>query len=164
MTFYPLFAVGQFQIDPSVISSVFSAMYFSAMIVRIFAVSKTDSRRDEKKLIVVALILSATVALMPLSGGLGLSAVMMALVGISHGIIFPVGAMIINSSTLPQERGTANSIFILMINLNSTVGPVAMGFVAQAWGITLVFPILATVSVIGLVSSRYIPSVLQNQP
>jgi DHA1 family multidrug resistance protein-like MFS transporter len=156
-TFYPLFALQHFQADPADVASIFSVMYFASMMARVLAVSKVNSRAAEKRLIIIALMISASVALLPLAGGFALSAVVIALTGVAHGIIFPMGAMIINSAAGPQERGVANSIFMLMVNLNVMLGPVLMGLVAQAWGLTLLFPVLAAASVIGLVSSKYVP-------
>jgi predicted MFS family arabinose efflux permease len=157
LTFYPLYALQQFKLDPSNVALIISAMYLASMMARILVVSRVNSREAEKRLIKIGLMISASIALMPLTGGLALSAIVLALVGVAHGIIYPMGAMIINTMTPPEERGTANSIFILMVSLNSTLGPTVMGFAAGAWGLTLLFPILAAASVIGLISSRYVP-------
>jgi MFS family permease len=155
ITFYPIYALQNYYTDPAMIATVFSFMYFFSMIARILAVTLINSRTGEKRLIVTALMVSALVALLPLMRGLEQSAILVALVGVAHGIIYPMGAMTIAMSTTTLERGIANSIYMLFTNLSAALSPTLMGFVAESWGITLLFPLLAVASIIGLTSSRY---------
>jgi len=67
-------------------------------------------------------------------GSLEQSAAIFTLVGVAQGVIYPVGAIIIATSTAPSERGKANGIYMLFSNINMAVSPVLMGFVAEYWG------------------------------
>lgn len=155
MTFYPIYALQEYRADPAMISAVFSIRNLALMLVRILAVTRLASKIGERKLIVTALMTSISVAIMPLTKSYGQSAILITLTGVGHGIIFPMGAMIIAESTSPQERGTANSIYLLFNNINSTLSPVLMGFAAEVWGTALLFPMVTIASVIGLIISKH---------
>lgn len=157
ITFYPVYALREYHADPDSVAMVWSLFYFVVMIARSLAVTVLPSRIGEKRLITTALMISTSVALLPLTKSLEQSAILTTLTGVAHGIVYPMGAILIAKSTSSSERGTANSIYILFVNLNTTLGPVLMGFVAEAWGINVIFPLLAIAPVIGLISSKYMP-------
>lgn len=157
MTFYPIYALEEYNADPAMVAAVFSLRNLALMLVRILAVTRLASRIGEKRLIVAALMASTSVALLSLTQSWRQSAIFITLTGVGHGIIFPMGAMIIAESTSSQERGTANSIYFLFINATGTLSPVLMGFAAEAWGMAVLFLAIAVAPVIGLISSKYIP-------
>lgn len=156
ITFYPIHMLQEYHADPSWVATVFSLMFFSSMIARFLAVTLLDPRIGEKKLMVASLIVSTSVALLPLTKSLEQSAVILMLTGVAQGIIYPMGAMMIAKSTSSLELGTANSIYLLFINL-SMMSPVLMGLAAEVWGVAVLFPILAIASFVGLISSKYMP-------
>lgn len=154
-TFYSIYALGQYGVDPATVAAVFSLRNLALIIARFLPVTNLAPKIGNKRLLIMGLLVSTSIALLPLAQNLEQSAIFIVLNGIGHGIIYTTGAMIITESTSLWERGTANAIYFLGLSVDNILSPVLMGFAAEAWGITIIFPILAMAPIIGLIVAKY---------
>jgi MFS family permease len=155
MAFFPIIALNVYGLTPQIVSSVFMIRNLALLSSRTLVVTRMAGKFSEKKLFSISLALPVSLVLSFFLPGYIPLAILIVIAGAALGIIYPMGAMIVAESTSQQERGLANAVYYVGMNVGVTVSPIMMGVVANMVGITMIFPIVAFAPVIGLlVSSR----------
>lgn len=73
------------------------------------------------------------------------------LIGIGHGILFPVFQAMVNNLVPPYRRGATNSTFLTAVDLGIGIGMAGMGFIYEWLSLTAVFAISAVISLVGFI-------------
>ncbi len=152
-TFFPIIGLNVYGLTPQIVSSIFMVRNLALLFARTFVVTKMAGKLNEKKLFSISLALPVSLALSFFLTGYISLLILMVITGAALGIVYPMGAMIVADSTSPQERGLANAIYYVGMNIGITIGPIVMGAEANMVGITMIFPIVAFVPIIGLLVS-----------
>jgi MFS family permease len=149
-TFYPVYALETLAQQPALISAVFTVRGLALLFSRTLSVTRIVDKVGERKLILFALCLPLTLVLMLFTKNHWISASLLILTGVTHGTVYPMGAMIINKSTTKSERGVANSVYTMLTNVTTMVGPVVVGIMANFLGLAEIFSLLPITTTIGL--------------
>jgi MFS family permease len=111
---------------------------------------------SEKKLLIASLLLPLSLMLSLYFTSYTALSILIVLTGVSIGITFTMGAMIIADSTSPSERGLSNSVYFAAMNGGSMISPIIMGMLANMFGVSMIFPIVAFAPIIGVLASSMI--------
>jgi MFS family permease len=152
MTFFPIMALDVYGLSPPFVSSIFVLRNLVLLVSRTFVVTRLVGKFSEKKMLIASLSLPLSLALSFIFPGYMTLSVLIVLTGVSLGIVFTMGAMIVAESASSSERGLANSIYFSAMNVGSMISPTIMGMLANILGVTMIFPIAALVPIIGLLA------------
>jgi MFS family permease len=97
-------------------------------------------------LVISAVLTALSLILVPFMPSFVLFLVIMVLLGIPHGSIFPVTTMIIARGTDVSERNAANSYFMAYNNILFMIVPVIFGYISSTIGFHIDFIILGVIS------------------
>jgi predicted MFS family arabinose efflux permease len=155
-TFFPIIALNVYGLLPSFISNIFVLRSLVLLVSRTFAVTRMVGKFSEKKLLIASLLLPLSLMLSLYFTSYTALSILIVLTGVSIGITFTMGAMIIADSTSPSERGLSNSVYFAAMNGGSMISPIIMGMLANMFGVSMIFPIVAFAPIIGVLASSMI--------
>lgn len=149
-SFLVIFAVDKFGVSSSTAYSVFIYFFLTSFSARLLMVIKPF------KSIFIPLIFSAALTilgltLIPFMPSFLYFVILMAIVGIPHGTIFPMSSMLVARGTRPEERNVANSYFLAYNNVLFIVIPVIFGALSTKAGFTVSFLVLGAAAFLSTV-------------
>lgn len=129
-SFLVIFAVDRFHVTSSTAYSVF--IYFFALS---FASRLLMAIRPFRSIFIPlvgsSIITIAGLIMIPLMPNFLDFVILMAIIGIPHGTVFPMASMLVARGTKPEERNVANSYFLAYNNVLFIVVPVVFGALSQ---------------------------------
>lgn len=144
-SFLVIFAVERFQVSSSTAYSVFIIFFAVSFLTRL-----TMAIRPFRSLFVPLVVSSAititSLFVLPFMSSFLVFLLLMAVLGIPHGAIFPISSMLIARGTSPEERSVANSYFMAYNNVLFIVVPVAFGFMSLHIGFQDSFALLGVIA------------------
>lgn len=141
-SFLVIFAVDTFNVSSSTAYSVFIYFFATSFAARLYMAIR-PFRSLFPPLIVSAFITVASLSIIPFVGSFTYLILIMAIIGIPHGMIFPMASMLVARGTKPEERNVANSYFLAYNNILFVVIPVIFGFLSVRYGFDFSFFVLA---------------------
>lgn len=154
--FAVIFSVKQFSVSSSTAYSAFISFFVTSFAVRLSMAIK-PFKSLFLPLIGSAVVTAASLVIIPeMHTFLGFL-IIMAVLGVPHGTIFPISSMLVARGTRPEERNVANSYFLAYNNILYMVVPVIFGYLSTTIGFGPSFDILSVASIasIALLVSRY---------
>lgn len=145
-SFLVIFTVTKFSVSSSIAYSVFIYFFLTSFIARLTMAIK-PFKSLFAPLLISALITVTGLSLIPFMSSFWLFVLIMALLGIPHGTIFPMSSMLIARGTKPEERNVANSYFMAYNNALFITVPVIFGYLSYAVGFGDSFTILSVTAV-----------------
>lgn len=140
-SFLVIFAVDRFSVSSSTAYSVFIYFFMTSFASRLLMAVR-PFRSIFLPLLASAVITIVGLVLIPLTPSFLYFVILMAIVGIPHGTIFPMASMLVARGTRPEERNVANSYFLAYNNVLFIVIPVIFGGLSSKAGFTVSFIIL----------------------
>ena len=146
-SFLVIFAVDRFGVSSSTAYSVFIFFFATSMATRL-AMAIRPFKALFGPLIFSAAITMGSLFALPFIPSFFVFVVLMAVLGIPHGSIFPMSSMIIARGTKPEERSVANSYFMAYNNVLFMIIPVSFGFISLRLGFQDSFALLGAIALI----------------
>lgn len=150
-SFFPILAAS-LGATPAAISSMFSARAFGSAAARLptgMLITKVSTW------LIISLALVGTLAAMTgmaLSTALGVLAVLLVVEGIAYGVYLTAGQAFVAEHSSPTTRGSSIGVYTTAGSAGSTLGPIALGVLADLFGLTVVFWVTAVIVLIALIS------------
>lgn len=149
-SFFPILVAG-LGANPAAISAMFSARAFGSAVARLptgALITKISTW------LIISLALVATLAAMTgmaLSTALGVLAVLLVVEGIAYGVYLTAGQAFVAEHSSPTTRGSSIGVYTTAGSAGSTLGPIALGIIADLFGVQAVFGITAVIVLIALI-------------
>ena len=112
----------------------FTAFFATSLLSRAVLAWLAPIRRKNSAFLLSGLLTLAGIAVIATGHSFALFLVGMAVIGVPHGIIFPLGLSLLADSLNPEELPKANSTLIGASNVVSVAAPPLLGEVAVAYG------------------------------
>ncbi|MCW5879573.1 MAG: MFS transporter [Anaerolineae bacterium] len=150
-SFFPILAAG-LGATPAAISSMFSARAFGSAAARLptgMILTKVSTW------LVISLALVATLAAMTgmaISTALGALAALLVVEGIAYGVYLTAGQAFVAEHSSPTTRGSSIGVYTTAGSVGSTLGPIALGVIADLFGVVIVFSVTAVIVLVALFS------------
>jgi MFS family permease len=145
ITFLPLF-INEIT---GISMKIFYISYATSVVLSRLYIKKICTILNERYWPIILLLLFAATMILPLFSQQKYILVLAGLgVGISTGLSTPILTGIVAQYTLPEERGTALSVFSTSIDLGMVIGTLFIGYVINLWGYAYGFIIMAVSSVV----------------
>lgn len=156
--FAGIYAHTDLGVSYSAVTLFYSIFFATSFLSRLFLSIK---RPSENMRLVVAVTLTLTLGglvLMYFSTGSLMFGISMAVLGIPHGLSFPVSLVYISRAYNPELRHTANSYFFSIMTIVMVGGPILGGYSIQDMGFRMTFlllvPIVSVLTVFVYMYSR----------
>jgi MFS transporter, DHA1 family, multidrug resistance protein len=147
--FFPLYAAS-LGLNKAAIGSLLSVRTLASASARL-PTGALVGRLSSKRLMVMALTLSMVcVTLIPFAKTPGLLVLFVAGEGMAFGMFFASSNASIAEETTEANRGTATGMYTMSGSIGTTVGPLALGAAAAAWGLETVFWVTGAVLLVDL--------------
>ena len=146
-SFLVIFAVEKFSVSSASAYSVFIYFFLTSFIARLTMAIKPFTSLFLPMLI-SAMITILGLSLIPFMSSFLYFVLIMALLGIPHGTIFPMSSMLIARGTTPAERNVANSYFLAYNNSLFIIVPVIFGYLSITAGFTVSFLVISVSAVV----------------
>jgi MFS family permease len=144
-SFLVIFAVERFGVSSSTAYSVFIFFFAVSFITRL-SMAIRPFKALFIPLLVSSVITIGSLLALPFMSTFTVFIILMAVLGIPHGSIFPISSMLIARGTTPEERSVANSYFMAYNNVLFIVVPVVFGFLSLHIGFQDSFTILGGIA------------------
>lgn len=123
--------------------TVFYSLFFATSFMARLTLTLRKPSENLWSLVTLTMLLTlAGILLMFVSGSMILFAVTMALLGIPHGLSFPISLLYVSRSYEPEARSTANSYIFSTMTIVIVLGTVMGGIAVQDLGFRFTFLIL----------------------
>ncbi|MCL4350165.1 MAG: MFS transporter [Candidatus Thermoplasmatota archaeon] len=129
-TFVVIFAKESLGISGSLAFTLFIFFFGVSFGTRLF-MSIRPFKFLKKPVLISTIITAGALFSLPFAHNFYLLAIIMALLGIPHGVIFPISTIMISRGTKPEERNTINSYFLAYNNFLFIMVPVVFGYISQ---------------------------------
>jgi MFS family permease len=150
VNFFPLYATA-LAIDQATIGSIFAVRALASTLVRM-PVGLMTTRISTRTLMVAALALGmASLFMIPGTGNRTLLTILLAGEGICFGAFLTAGQAFIAEQFTASERGAAMGVYGVAGSVGLAFGPLALGPIADYWGITTVFSLTGVLVLMGIV-------------
>ena len=146
-SFLVIFAVERFGVSSSTAYSVFIFFFAVSFITRL-SMAIRPFKALFIPLLVSSVITIGSLLALPFMSTFTVFIILMAVLGIPHGSIFPISSMLIARGTTPEERSVANSYFMAYNNVLFIVVPVVFGFLSLHIGFQDSFAILGVIALL----------------
>ncbi len=155
--FFPVL-VAEYNASQAAISSMFSARAFASTLARLPTGALT-SRVTSKVVMSAALVLAMGVQLlMAQTSRTALLALLLLVEGIAFGTFLTSGQVFVAENCTPTTRGAAVGAYSTAGSLGSTLSSVVLGFIADRWGVPMVFRVTGVAILGGLVMIAFLSS------
>jgi len=146
LAFTPIYAKDFFQLPEDLVAGLFSGYFLFSVIVRVF-LGRMTARWGAYKLIIFGLLNSALMSFIMFIAKTSLIVFLVAffLMGISHGLVFPIGMVLISNAVKRSQLFLANSLYFFGFDVGGTIGPLITAFIVIRLGIPPTFAIIALV-------------------
>jgi DHA1 family multidrug resistance protein-like MFS transporter len=119
-----------------------SAFFAVSMLTRVALTLRRPIERPRRAVLVVAAVTMAGVVLLAVGGSPLLLFVALGVLGVPHGLVYPVALGLIAEETPPSQLVRANATFSAATTTVSAVTPALLGVVAAAAGLRIMFLVL----------------------
>lgn len=136
-----IYAVSQFHASYSTATGLFSLFFITSLLARLYL----SIRPANKVWTLMAASVSMTILgliLMTAARNVTELAIALLVLGVPHGLTYPLSLISITRTFRPEERNAANSQFFAVMMLIGIATPTLMGLVADVIGLRYVFGIL----------------------
>ncbi|MCL4314912.1 MAG: MFS transporter [Candidatus Thermoplasmatota archaeon] len=127
IAFAGIYEKQSFGISLSTVTLLFSVFFTTSLASRIFLSLKVKGRLRVRMYVTMALSI-AGIAIMLISRNVWMFAAALAVLGIPHGLAYPLSVLSISRSFKPEERNVANSVFFSIMMLIGIFVPLAGGY------------------------------------
>ncbi|BAB66943.1 MFS transporter [Sulfurisphaera tokodaii str. 7] len=152
LAFAGIYAKSTFNISYSSVTLIFSAFFLTSFLSRLYLSIRPAERLWYYMSFAISITTLGLVFISVLPSNLVLFTVALLLLGIPHGITYPLSIISISRTFLPEERNEANSIFFAIMMLIGIVTPTISGFVIEIIGfrttLTFIIPIILSLLVL----------------
>ncbi len=146
-TYMPVLARREIGLSDALIASVGTFQGIPRMSIRLF-LGRLISKLTAKRLFTLTLFMGGIVGLLlPFADSFYHLVLLACVLGLSHGAVIPLSALLVSDSSTTTERGLANSILYTTMTVG-TFTPIMTAPLADVWGVTFVFPFTAIIPVI----------------
>ncbi len=149
-SFLVIFAVEKFSVTSSSAYSIFIYFFLTSFISRLTMAIRPFTSLF-LPMFISAIITIIGMSLIPFMNSFLYFVVIMALLGIPHGTIFPMSSMLIARGTTPEERNVANSYFMAYNNSLFIIVPVIFGYLSITAGFTISFLAISVTAVVSTI-------------
>lgn len=146
-SFLVIFSMDRFSVSSATAYSAFIFFFLTSFLSR-FAIAVRPFRSLFVPLLLSAFITVLGLWLIPFMGSFTYFVIIMALMGIPHGTIFPLASMLIARGTTPAERNVANSYYMAYTNFLFIIVPAIIGYLSTTVGFGSSFLALSITSII----------------
>lgn len=146
IAFGGIYAKSTFNVSYSTITLLFSAFFLTSFLARLY-LSIKPAEQISKFIVIAISITTVGLLLISVLPPLLLAFVVgLLLLGIPHGLTYPLSIIAISRTFKPEERNSANSTFFAVMMLIGIITPTIAGFVIQYIGLRitliLIIPII----------------------
>jgi predicted MFS family arabinose efflux permease len=141
ISFLGIYEREYFRIGLAEISLIFSLFFFSSFISRLFLFIKPPQRIKVGMIVSISLTI-AGILLMILSQNIIIFAISLVIMGVPHGLAYPLSVITLGRSFKPEHRNVANSYYFSSMMVIGIIVPVAGGFLIDNIGFKFVFILL----------------------
>ncbi len=149
-SFLVIFAVEKFSVSSASAYSIFIYFFLTSFVSRLTMAIKPFTSLFLPMLF-SAVITIIGLSLIPFMSSFLYFVLIMALLGIPHGTIFPMSSMLIARGTTPAERNVANSYFLAYNNSLFIIVPVIFGYLSITAGFTVSFLVISASAVVSTI-------------
>jgi MFS family permease len=96
------------------------------------------------------LLMTISLALLPLAHGFAYFVISAALFGLGFGTAQPAIMALLIDQVRPERRGLATSTYFIGYDAGNAIGAIGMGMVSQLWGFGVMWPLVAACTLLGL--------------
>ncbi len=154
IAFGGIYEVETFHISLSLVTLLFSLFFLTSFLARL-CYSVWPPKRITRHMAMAVALTIIGIVLMVASNSLSLFMVSLLMLGVPHGLTYPLSVISINISFTPQQRNVANSLFFSVFMIVGTVLPLVSGLSIDHIGFKGTFlAILAAVIVVALLMSN----------
>ncbi|MHB8220636.1 MAG: MFS transporter [Acidimicrobiales bacterium] len=141
--------------SPAAAEIAFGTFFVMSLAARGWAAWRAPIGHKAGALWVSALVTVAGLLLLSLGHGMVWLVVAMAVLGIPHGLLFPVVLAMMAGGTTPDQLALANATFLALISMVAVVMPTVLGLLISAYGyrvtmLLVLIPVLGFSSLLGL--------------
>jgi MFS family permease len=144
-SFTVIFAVKEFSVSGSVAYSAFIYFFIVSFLTRLLMAVR-PFRALFAPLIVSAVLTVVPILLIPEAHSFILFLIIMAVLGIPHGSVFPMASILIARGTSIEERNSANSYFLGYNNILFVIVPIMFGYLGSDIGFGFAFTVLSVIA------------------
>lgn len=146
VVFGPLVGHVRFGVSPSVVQLAFTVFFVTSFAARAVVLWKTPIRRKLPLFWLAAGLTASGIALLGLGNGLGLLLLAMGVLGIPHGLTFPLVLSLVAESCPGEALARANATLMALTNLTTIAVPFVLGTLVPALGyggmvLTMLLPV-----------------------
>ncbi len=140
--FLAIYAISRFHVSGVLAYSLYIPFFTVSLLTRVYMTARPSKNI---KMLLAASIAITLLALLstPFLPNFYAFLLIMALLGIPHGSIFPLATIMISRGTTVRKRNAANSYFIAFNNILFMVVPFTFGYLLKYIGFTYAFMVLA---------------------
>jgi len=141
LAFGGIYAVDQFHVSFADVTGLFTLFFATSFLSRIYlSIRPPESVRKHA----IAAVSITVIGLLMILGGINVYtfAIALLILGIPHGLTYPLSIISISRTFNPNERNAANSVFFATMMLIGVITPSAAGAVAQLIGLKDLFGVL----------------------
>lgn len=136
-----------FGVNPAGAQLAFTAFFVASFLARVVLAWRSPVARKARVLRLASVVTLAGLVLLGTGRGAGLLVVGMLLLGVPHGLTFPLSLALIAGATEPAQLARANAGIFATVSAAAVVVPVLLGGVVQALGYqAMVLALLVPVS------------------
>jgi len=157
LAFGGIFAKSTFNIPYSMVTAIFSAFFVTSFLARLYLSIMPAEKLWHFMSMAIGITTLGLIFISVFPSTLPLFVAALLLLGIPHGITYPLSVISISRTFKPEERNAANSTFFAIMMLIGIVTPTVAGFVIQHIGFreTLAF-IIPIIIVLLFVLRKYV--------
>jgi len=137
LTFGGIFAKNTFGASYGAIEALFAVFFLTSFIVRVLLVKVPST--NERITVISCSLMVVGLLLAGFSSSIWMLAFALVMLGYSHGVSFPIGARQIADAVPREKLVAAFTVCLLIDNSLSLVATPALGFIAQFFGLSLMF-------------------------
>ena len=146
VVFGPLVGHVRFGVTPSVVQLAFTVFFVTSFAARAVVLWQTPIRRKLPLFWLAAGLTASGIALLGLGNGLGLLLLAMGVLGIPHGLTFPLVLSLVAESCPGEALARANATLMAVTNLTTIAVPFVLGTLVPALGyggmvLTMLLPV-----------------------
>ncbi len=139
--FLTILAVDRFHVPSDLAYSTYIPFFTMSFLTRLYMTIK-PFRSLRLPMLISILITMITLAGTIVSPSYSVFLVLMALLGVPHGSVFPMSTIMIQRATSKEERNAVNSYFLAYNNFLFIAVPAAVGYLSNYIGLSITFGLL----------------------
>ena len=137
LAFGGIFAKSTFNVPYSTVTAIFSAFFVTSFLARLYLSIRPAEKLWHFMSLAIGITTLGLIFISVLPPTLLLFVVALLLLGIPHGLTYPLSVISISRTFKPEERNAANSTFFAIMMLIGIITPTVAGFVIQRVGFRL---------------------------